>query len=599
MTPRWQFAPILVLGLCMGILAACSDSTGPVPTRPDEEIVPPTTKVLDATTRAALETVSADGTLHFRTSTPTLSRLAPGDVVVSDVAAAAPYGLFRKVTAVRSVGGQVIVDTEGALLTDAVHQGHVELTWELSLDDIQSSQVFHPGVLLDPQTSSSLAGLSYNFDTDLGTGGRVQVTGSASIWPILDVDLRLTCEKKYKGVCYVLPTVIFMTRVGVEENANLVVHGNASWQFDRELAIAQHTFSPKTVFLAGIPVVFVPKLTIYLKADGSLSASLDYSVQQNLTLAVGFRYNSKSGIEDLSERTHAFARQGPSFAGQADVRAAIGARFELLVWGIAGPFGSLQVGPQLAASVTGLSADVNVLWRFDGCIWMFVGMKSIQLLNINYEKEVYRACANFAQGVNLPPAVGISSPNQVTQIYRGIPISLVGTAYDPEGGAVTCRWTSSTLGDPLPVTGCQASVTFPATGPRTLTLTGTDPAGASATAQVAINVQEQPDILVTIATPLDNAAVGPNATIQLSGSASGGATPHAFMWKIAFPVNTAGEGGTVYEIGGGASRSWRPSDTLTLGPCDGILWGRLILEATDAVGAAGSGQRLIMIGNIC
>lgn len=601
------------------VSSVCSLPSGaPTPTAglpdPGEVIIPPTTKVMDVASRAALESVAADGTLTFSITTPGLETLAPGDVLVFDAGAQTPDGLLRKVVASRTEGDKLIVQTEGALLTEAVHQGRVTFERELREEDIRATEFLVPGVRfaparasgpsgvlasLSPESALRPDGLSYTFDSDLGTGGQMRVLGNATLTPILDVDLWISCNRKVLGICAEIPDLNFKTRVGMEESTSLRISGNVANTFNRDVEIARHTFSAITFSIGPVPVVFVPILTVYLHGDGTLTAAMNYAVQQQLTLVAGFKYNSDSGFEDLSERNATFSQTDLSFNGSVDVRGALGVKFELRLYGVIGPYGSLEAGPHLSANLTGLNSDVNLLWRIEGCLWLNVGIDSVDVLDIHYNKELYRGCAGFGTGENHPPIVYITSPNPSSQIYQGVPFTLRGAANDPDGGTATCRWTSSNSGDPLPANACEQAVTFQSQGSRNLTLTGTDPAGKTATAAVTVNVLPPPTVLVDISSPLDGGVIGPDEVITLQGSASGGAAPYSYNWKVAYPTDAAGSGGTVYNIGPGNSRTWKASDTLPVGGCEVNDFARLILEAADGNGFTGTRSITVAIQLIC
>jgi hypothetical protein len=114
---RWT-----VLMSLLFILTACQ-TTPPTPTI-REPIIPETTKIPDQATRDALTVFdTTTGTMRFNASTPLLDNLKPDDVLVSEPATAAPYGLLRKVVSVRKDGGEVVVETTQAKLTEAIHQG--------------------------------------------------------------------------------------------------------------------------------------------------------------------------------------------------------------------------------------------------------------------------------------------------------------------------------------------------------------------------------------------------------------------------------------------------------------------------------------------
>ncbi|MCE9646007.1 MAG: hypothetical protein K8S20_08410 [Chloroflexi bacterium] len=583
--------------------------TPPPASAPTDYMIPPTTKVMDASLQSSLQSVSEDGvTLTFSASSPLLEDLEAGDVLVSDATQAAPYGLLRKVVSKRTEGGQVIVETADAELIEAVHEGHAATVRDLRPEDIRSSW-FLPGVtfsepgragqsimdtaVLGPQP------LSYSIDTDFGTGGRVKVVGNASLEPKLETDLNISCNDKVFGVCAEIPDLNFMTRIGIFENVSLNVKGDVS-SFHKKIEIARHEFSPFTLWIGPVPVVFVPILSIYLQGDGELSSKLDYAIGQKMTLAAGFSYNSDTGFKDLSEASFDFLKPNPSFNGQVDLRGVIGGEFKLLLYGAIGPFASLEAGPRFRANPAGMPSEGGALWKAEGCIWLFVGIDSVKVIKLRYQKELYKACTGIASGINQPPLVSIQSPHQGSQVYQGEPVKLRASAMDVDGGQLNCRWSSDVSGDPFPINDCErGSVTFNTVGTRTLRLTATDPAGASASASVSLEVLPPPNILVTIDNPQDGGSVGPDESITLSGFASGGQDPYRFKWSFAYPTDAAGNGGTEFEIGSGSSLAWAPSNTVSFGGCEVNGFGRLILDVQDANGFTGRRTILIAITRIC
>jgi hypothetical protein len=617
---KTPFRNVLISILILLLTTVCNlprpQSATPIPTptvTPSDYLIPPTTKVMDPNLQASLLSVSEDGiTLIFNASSPLLENLKPGDVLVSDSTQAAPYGLLRKVRTVRTEGGQVIVETEDAELIEAVHEGSLSFTQDLKAEDIRSSW-FLPGVTLVQETKRSERAkqrflrepelrpqsLTYSIDTDFGTGGRIRAVGNASLEPKLETDLNISCNDKVFGVCAEIPDLNFMTRIGIFENVSLAIKGDAT-SFHKKIEIARHEFQPLHFWIGPVPVVFVPILSVYLQGDGSLSSTLDYSIGQKLTLAAGFRYNSDTGFENLSEASFDFLKPNPSFNGQVDVRGAIGGEFKLLLYGAIGPFASLEAGPRFRASSTGLPSEGGALWKAEGCIWLFVGIDSVKVIKLRYQKELYKSCAGFGAGYNQLPQVSIQSPNQGTQVYQGEQVKLRATVYDPDGGQVNCRWTSNVSGDPFPKSDCErTNVTFTTVGNRTLTLSGTDQAGANATASVSIEVLPPPTILVTIDNPPDGGIVGPDESITLSGSANGGDGPYKLKWALAYPTDSSGNGGAEYQIGTGTNVTWAPSNSVTFAGCEVNGYGRLILTVEDSNGFTGSRTIAISIMRIC
>ena len=124
---------------------------------------------------------------------------------------------------------------------------------------------------------------------------------------------------------------------------------------------------------------------------------------------------------------------------------------------------------------------------------------------------------------NTPPVVAITAPAPDTTVLPGTSLTLTGTATDVEDGdlAGSIQWTSSIQG----ALGTGASVTgMLDPGQHTITADVIDSSGASATAEVTVNVGSPP--AVTITAPADGATVfttggaPPVASVSFTGGAT-------------------------------------------------------------------------------
>ena len=89
-----------------------------------------TTKVMPAPDLADLRSVSPDeSSLVFSPPPASLTGLAPGDIVVTGPGVLVPTGLLRRVTSVSRAGGELVVETSAATLTDAVVRGAFDANW--------------------------------------------------------------------------------------------------------------------------------------------------------------------------------------------------------------------------------------------------------------------------------------------------------------------------------------------------------------------------------------------------------------------------------------------------------------------------------------
>lgn len=148
---------------------------------------------------------------------------------------------------------------------------------------------------------------------------------------------------------------------------------------------------------------------------------------------------------------------------------------------------------------------------------------------------------------NTPPVVSISQPTDGATFFVGQNVQLLGSATDlnegpdPGPGPIPCRWDSSNAGDGFPRTGCNITVNFSTPGPRTLTLSATDPQGLSQSVSVTITVNPPPANLPPNITLGNLSPSSPNYTdgyrwdTRLTAPASAtdpeGNTPITYIWK--------------------------------------------------------------------
>lgn len=193
--------------------------------------------------------------------------------------------------------------------------------------------------------------------------------------------------------------------------------------------------------------------------------------------------------------------------------------------------------------------------------------------------------------VNNAPDVTLSQPLEGDEVFRTAQVVLRGKASDrnePQEQLACERlvWTSSVASDPFPVTGCEVEVVFASNGPRTLTLTATDPLGASDTASVGISVVDPPPNLppfVQISSPEDREPLPTNEPIALSGTATDpeGATNLSYEWTVKLDDNAP------IVVGNAPSVQWTPSDTYDFSG-EGTYIVQVRLNVTDPQGNTGT-----------
>jgi hypothetical protein len=685
------FFPMLVLVGC----------TQPVTPPPPEVVVRDQAKVLDSTTRTALEEFKADGTLVFTGAVSAKT----GDVMVSQPSTNAPNGLLRKVTLVETLAGKTVVHTEQAKLGDVIKTGTLDASRPLTEADSESLTPLVAGV---KQTRAPKGvGLSYSIDTVLfdkdgnnqTTNDQVKASGSLSLDPVFNAHIGFHC-----GFLCLDPDIDFKFQVGLQEKAALKIVAKVAFSASKEIPIFTHRFKPITFSIGPIPVVITPIFTIKIKLDGSIGVDVTFEASQTLTAVAGVKYTDE--FKNISEISNSFDATAANSTVNANITAKVPVRIDFLLYGVVGPF--VNVVPKL-----GFDAAIprDPVWKLFGGVEGNVGLH-VEILGYtkDFSANLFDLTAQIAQSTNAAPTIKFLNPNpnenlssdvghnfrvQVSdpedgsqvccevsfssnvdgalgtatgfqpevgatfttlvsrtitatakdskgktssatvtvnvtnpaptvamfspvtdqQFFRGVSYKVLGTSFDPNEtdaqknllGALPCTslsWTSSVVGDALPVTGCDPRVTFSSNGARTLTLTGTDARGTTATANVSVNVVDPPANLPPVANiskPANNIFVGPDEVIDILGSATdpeGGAV--TLEYDISYPFNIqTGTGTTTQVITVPASGKWKPSDSITFGGCEVDMFVRLRLHGKDPQNNDGTDFVVIHVNKIC
>lgn len=213
--------------------------------------------------------------------------------------------------------------------------------------------------------------------------------------------------------------------------------------------------------------------------------------------------------------------------------------------------------------------------------------------------------------VNTDPLVFRTMPFDGQTYFQGQAVKLRASSFDPNEPdfAIDCSamtWTSNRAEDPFPLSGCNVATAFPTTGSRTLTLTGSDSHGASASTAVAVNVTEAPANLppvVNVTSPGNDLGIAASQVLTLAGTVvdpEGMAVTTSWDLLGEYDPQT-GTGGELYPVVLGQNGTWRLQDTVPgLGTgCGFDHFLRLRLNAVDADGQVGSDFVVLRISVIC
>lgn len=374
-------------------------------------VIPETTEVLTDSTLTDLVDVSVDGSVFTFSETSTeLEDLDPGDIMVGNVSAAAPHGFLRQVTSTSTVNGQVVVETDEATMEDAIEQGAVDVIKALTPADIESlSKVEGVSLDMSPQALEQdyfffriNDVVLYDDDGDLSTkNDQVRANGEITLEPILDLNFVIK-DKKLKTLDF---------SAGVIETAKLEINAELEKSLIEKEYLLQPPiyFTPIIVFVGFVPVVITPVMTVYVGVDGSVHVGVTTGVTQEMTLSVGVEYDGSSW-GPVSELSNEFQFIPPTLSAGLGVKGYTGARLSFLLYGISGPYASIQAYLKLEADIF-----AEPWWQLFGGLEVPVGVRVEILSQVLADQEF----AAIGYEVILAQADSESKHSDMIQIPSG------------------------------------------------------------------------------------------------------------------------------------------------------------------------------------
>jgi len=398
----------IVLSVC---LASCNGSNG-------STTIPESTKVLDETTLNYLSGASVNSsTLVFENTTDQLSSLSVGDVIVSGVSEATPYGLLRKVTNIVADGNQMTVETVAATLEDAIQDCTIDTNWRLQSDGNFAPLGSNEAINALGESVEALATgfylqlddvVLYDNDGNLDTRGD-QITADLSVNLNIDVDIGWTISWFRMTEAHFQSTISVTSEV--ETSCTVAV-----LEIHPKLEVYRQYLAPFTVMVGPVPVVILPMLSINIGLDGEVSAGITAGVTANAELTAGVQYADENWSPIASFST-SFDWQEPSLTAGCKVKVFAGPQLSLLLYGEAGPY--IEVRGYLE-----LDADIfrTPWWELYGGLEADVGFKVEAMGHeiADYEKPLaigYRVLLAYAE---TPTPVTFPDPNLETAIREAI-----------------------------------------------------------------------------------------------------------------------------------------------------------------------------------
>lgn len=473
--------------------------------------------VLDEESRGALVAYESDGTLRFGESTGQLAALEVGDVLVSDaVEGAAPHGFLRRVTDVRDEGGQRILVTEPATLTELVVRARASAVVDLAEADVQSVRMHHPGITFrapgDVRASQD-DDIEYDYGFEFEEALVETDAFTLTLDGALEFDAALRFDLAIDGTLVPPEAWVERFELGMDffERARLRLTAEAEVEFEKEIPLATLTLASVTIPAGPVPIVLSVDLTVFLGSDGRFYAVATTAAVQTAELTVGSRYLHGTGWEDLWNTDSAFTFDPPSISGEASLRAFAGARLAAGLYGEAGAAGTLTTRAFIELDA---ALPRYPLWCFYGGVAASYGYNvSVPVLSVDLaDRDVEFAALRdeLDCAPNNPPHVTITAPLDGASFEETSTWSYAADAGDIEmAESPSVRWELD--GEPL---GNLRSI---CPGDHALTAIARDDVGAESSDTVTVTITNgTPEVSIDEIVP---ASPGEDNDVRLAGSA--------------------------------------------------------------------------------
>jgi hypothetical protein len=377
--PYGRFGMLVMASVLLTAVITCRQPTDTEPDSENYAIVPETTKGIQDEAAEHLESVDADGDLVFAAGNETVDAVKAGDVLIIGVTEHTPNGLLRKVTGRNDSDGQITFTTEQAALEEAVKEGHIAASTTLE-SSLLTPAMLHPaeGVrgmrLIQSSRHYGPKGLAI----DLGEGVTIEPGFSVSGTVDFDIDLDVTIDIEDFSLelfeCVLTPSY----------NADIEFNSDVELDVSTKYPLGTITFPPVVIPVGTFTVVFAPKLTLNIGADGQIAVNAGADYKHNAALETGFRYDGD--WHTIHEYEATFGFDIPAAGASMSASVFLGPEFSILIQNVVGPAFDLRGYIELDAEMV----DTTPRWSLYGGLSLDAHVKLDIVKVISVEKNLGR-----------------------------------------------------------------------------------------------------------------------------------------------------------------------------------------------------------------
>jgi hypothetical protein len=388
----------MVLGL---VVVGCGSSDGshnPPPPPPPDEItaVPfPTTVELGAGDLGSLQS-SPDGTLTFATPPASLANVQVGSILVAPASASTPVGLLRAVLAVDRSNGQLVLRTGQAPIQLAYKKLHAKLTRSTAVASGSALGLRRSPALGTGSFDQTLPFSYVLFDgdgdpntqndqlvTDGSIGGGFDYTLSVDVdWGGIDAlpDVVENCLKSFAKVldgeppdCSIdalLPEARTTFSVDPQIHGDVNVHGAAFLQYEKSVDLTSVTLPPIPLG----PLVLVPTVDLTATLSGGASGTFKSGIHGKAVFTTSVTLSSRAGSQPQMSgptlKSTDFGLNETQITLHAEAKIAAGARLNVLLFGVTGPYATALAFGKVEADLLG-----SPCWELSAGLELNLGVK--------------------------------------------------------------------------------------------------------------------------------------------------------------------------------------------------------------------------------
>jgi hypothetical protein len=289
--------------------------------------LPATTKVLNSSSINSLISISDDGEI-LRFSPENLQQINEGDIILTGSIDQSPQGLLRKVVEIDSSEDEVILTTEQSTIENAFQNAHIMQSFNLKSDDIETTNL-EKGVSLEKPTGGNKSKIDINL-TNVEIVEGVTVSGSVGF----DLDLDFTLDVDW----FTLEKMSFI--IITDYHADLNFSTSTDDEIDEKKRIGSIDFTPITITIGPVPVVFTIDLSLYVGMSGDVSIGIETGVNQEVNCTGGLEY--EGDWHHVKDYTSDFDFSAPELSSGCHVKSTIGPELNIKLYGIVGPYAYLR-----------------------------------------------------------------------------------------------------------------------------------------------------------------------------------------------------------------------------------------------------------------